>query len=309
MKSSKAVLIVLLISLGLTKFAEASAVANSCDTSVGKRGPARPADALSGDEFARKVRTLSDDEREAAIQHELLIGNVPEFIWHLVPITLSSRGVHGHDVNITLCVAPDYLAIGSEQDFMLMPMRLGTALLVANHYGFTLPTRKLVNVIYENAQVHFTPQPLLASDAMRSTAYYWHHNELVREQRLGLGLTEDALSAGQKKDLVLTNRLWSNPDRVAIYGWHQPNGKPIQPLSTVHGWRYADYSHGVRLISTAVLVDGKPQSIFDVLENPELAGLLSDEGVIARVRELTTVFAARSLDSSLASLPVVSNTL
>jgi hypothetical protein len=46
----------------------------------------------------------------------------------------------------------------------------------------------------------------------------------------------------------------------------------------VHGAGYADYSHGIRLVSQKVLMDGKLLSIFDVLKDPELASLLSDEG-------------------------------
>ncbi len=39
------------------------------------------------------------------------------------------------------------------------------------------------------------------------------------------------LIAGHKKDVVITNRLLTMPKRVAIYGWHRPNGSPIQPLA------------------------------------------------------------------------------
>ncbi len=63
--------------------------------------------------------------------------------------------------------------------------------------------------------------------------------------------------AGHKKDVVITNRLTREQGRIAIYGWHQPTGIPIQPLSTVHGAGYADYSHGIRLVSDVVLIDGK----------------------------------------------------
>ena len=40
-------------------------------------------------------------------------------------------------------------------------------------------------------------------------------------------------------------KLYEFPDRVAIYGWHRPDGRPIQPLSTVHGFRYADRNNFV----------------------------------------------------------------
>ena len=84
--------------------------------------------------------------------------------------------------------------------------------------------------------------------------------------------------AGHKKDVVLTNRLAAKADRIAIYGWHRDPGDPIQPLSTVHGARYADYSHGVRLVWNQVTIEGRQRSIYDVLHDPRLAPVLSYEG-------------------------------
>ena len=95
----------------------------------------------------------------------------------------------------------------------------------------------------------------------------------------------DALISGHKKDVVLTNRLARAGAKIAIYGWHRLSGTPIQPLSTVHSASYADYSHGIRLVSDIVLIDGEPWSIYRVLEDPWLARILSDEGPIPRVRE------------------------
>src|SRR5450759_5571870 len=115
------------------------------------------------------------------------------------------------------------------------------------------------------------PPPLPASSEMRSTDYSLRHNELVGAQRTALGVSLGELIAGDKKDLVLTNRLRSHLDRVAIYGWHSADGKPIQSLSTVHGWRYADYSHGARLISTRGFVNGISRSIFDAMQDIQLA--------------------------------------
>ena len=88
------------------------------------------------------------------------------------------------------------------------------------------------------------------------------------------------LVAGHKKDIVTTNRLKEKPNRVAIYGWHKLDGKPIQPLTIVHGDTYVDYSHGVRLVAREVLLDGRAAQIEDVLRDPALAPLLSAEGPI-----------------------------
>jgi hypothetical protein len=66
--------------------------------------------------------------------------------------------------------------------------------------------------------------------------------------------------------------------RVALYGWHDLNGAPIQPLSTRHGEHYLDYSHGLRLVSELMLVNGRVMDVHDVVENTRLAPLVSREG-------------------------------
>ena len=248
--------------------------------------PQRAAQAQGASEFVAAVAGLGDHERDRAIRSELLAGNVPGFLRHLMPATLSVRGPGGLPLRLTLCVLPDYLGVGSDSDYLLVPMGLKTALTVASRFGFTLPTRRIVDLIYRQASVHLRPEPLPASDEMRSIAYLQRHDALVEEQRAALGAEPGALTAGHKKDLVLSAQLWSQPGRVAIYGWQRADGAPIQPLSTVHGAAYADYSHGVRLVSQIVYLNGKPESIFDVLADPGLAPLLSDEGPLPRAAEL-----------------------
>jgi hypothetical protein len=125
-----------------------------------------------------------------------------------------------------------------------------------------------------------------ASPEMSSTQYYTQHNRLIAWQRSSIGGLLGALISGHKKDLVLTGRLVLSASRVAIYGWHRASGIPIQPLSSVHGATYADYSHGVRLVSETMLIDGEPRSIYDVLADPQLCRLLSDEGPLTRTWQI-----------------------
>ncbi len=80
----------------------------------------------------------------------------------------------------------------------------------------------------------------------------------------------------------MSNRLAEKSNRVAIYGWHLLDGKQIQPLTIVHVDWYVDYSHGVRLMKRAVMVDGKVQDVRQVLQSPSLSPLLSDEGPLLR---------------------------
>lgn len=284
--------ILLAIGLCWPSVLSASPGPQQCNPALMKDIPPRSPAAAGGSVFARQIDVIDGSEREAAIERELLAGNMPSFLRRLAPVRLTRTLPSGRSVDITVCVLPDYLAVGSNRDFLFVPMRLSTALSIGRRYGFTLPTAKLVDSIYAQSAVRLLPQPLPAGDQMRSTAYYWRHNELIGEQRASRGLALGMLTAGHKKDLVLTNRLWTHNDRVAIYGWERSDGSPIQPLSTVHGARYADYSHGVRLVSATAYVNGEPRPLFQILADPELAPLLSDEGPIARPADLIVTLSA-----------------
>jgi hypothetical protein len=268
--------------------ARADAPAGPCAPALAERIPQRSVAAPGVRALLGGLFGLEGEGREAVLREQLLSGNIPDFLRRLRPVIFESV-VGGRKVTVTLCVAPDYLAIGSDQEFLRVPLGLPAALLVAERFGFLLPTRRMVDAIYAQAQVHLTPQPLPAGASMRSTGFLQLHDLLVQAQRALLGLGADeltGLTSGHKKDLVLTNRLRSEPGRVAIYGWHRGEGAPIQPLSTVHGSRYVDYSHGVRLVSSTAWVDGEPRSLAALLEDPVLAPMLSDEGAIPRVAAL-----------------------
>ena len=254
-----------------------------------KKIPARSSSAMSGTEFAQSISPMSGSKREEAILAQIMAGNLPDFVRNLKPVQFTERLDDGQITTATIFVTPDYLAIGSDDDFLSIPMNLYTAIQVGLNFGFALPTRKMVDAIYSQSCFHLKPEPMTSSPQMRSTQYYVEHNRKIREQRLSLGCSLDTLISGSKKDVVLTNRLSRAVGRIAIYGWHRYPGAPIQPLSTVHGAGYVDYSHGIRLVSDVVLVDGEPRSVYDVLEHPRLAKVLSDEGAIPKVRQLMTI--------------------
>jgi hypothetical protein len=221
-------------------------------------------------------------QRERAVHDEILRGNVPSFLRQLVPVQLAVTQ-NGRPVDATLFVMPDYLAIGSDADYIRMPMNLETATDLAAQFGFVLPTRKIVNAIYEQSGHHFVPEPLTPGPQMTSTDYYVRHNDLIERQAQAESVRPGELVSGHKKDVVLTNLLARTPGRIAIYGWHRASGTPIQPLSTVHGACYEDYSHGIRFVSERAIVDGDVRRVEDLLQDPTTASLLSDEGPIRAV--------------------------
>jgi len=242
--------------------------------------PPRALQALTGSQFADSVANVDRQQRERAILGQFFEGNLPGFLRKLAPVKLSYRLDSGKTLAATIFVLPEYLAIGSDSDFLRIPMNLHTAVAIANRFGFVLPTKKMVDAIYVQSTCRFTPQPLPAGPQMMSTEYYQVHNAMIDQQSQTRDFPFGALSSGHKKDVVITNRLTKRPGQIAIYGWHRGAGAPIQPLSTVHGAGYADYSHGIRLVGRMAMIDGALRSVHDVLRDSVLANVLSDEGAI-----------------------------
>lgn len=251
----------------------------ACNLNLAKTFPKRNVRSESGSSFVEAIRPVSGARRDELVTKEVLDGNVPGFIRTLTPVTLSGK-LGGETVNVTICVTPDYLSIGDDRDFVRVPVGLPAAARIASGLGFFLPTTKMVDAIYLQATVKLAPQPMPPTSQMQSTDYFWAHNRTVDDGRARAQAALGDLTAGQKKDIVLTNRLRSKQGRVAIYGWHRKNGRPIQPLSTVHGAEYADYSHGVRLVSSKAFVNGQPRNLGDILQDPQLSQIVSSEGPI-----------------------------
>jgi len=254
---------------------------DSCARSLTRQIPRRAGNAASGRAVLAALDGVGGSTRDSALARELASGNLPDFLRRLVPVSVTGNA-GGAPVRITVCVMPDYLAVGSDRDYVRVPLGLPAAAAVADRFGFMLPTTELVDVIYREAGLRLPPRPMTPGAAMTSTAYMVQHNATIEGQRQQATNSLGLLMAGHKKDLVVSNRLWRNPGRVAIYGWHQPNGRAIQPLSTVHGAEYADYSHGVRLVARTAYLNGRAIDLEDLLADATYAGLLSDEGPISR---------------------------
>lgn len=241
--------------------------------------PARPAKALTGSRFQQQVANLSRDQREAAILREITSGNVPDFLRRLKPIRVEATDEAGAKHVATYFVMPDYLAIGTDEDFFRVPITPATSTALADQFEASLITAKVSDDVFAAAQVKLDPKPLTKD--RDTVATFWQHHQLIEEQLRGK--PRGQLVAGIKKDVVLTNRLKEMPHKVAIYGWHYPDGRPIQSLYVGHVDWYVDYSHGVRLMSQQILVDGLALKVADVLKDPRLCSLLSNEGPIDAV--------------------------
>ena len=219
------------------------------------------------------VADLSVADREAILLKEIAAGNLPEFLRVFKSVRVEAMDSAGLHHTAVFEVMPDYLAVGSDSDFVRTPLTPMTALAIASGFGCTLPTRKMVDAVYTHSDVKLEPRPL--TESREAVKTFLQHNAILETQRAGkpLGL----LVAGIKKDVVQSVRLLEKPNRVAIYGWHKLDGSPIQPLTIVHRDTYVDYSHGIRLVRQNMLVDGKPTTVAAVLADPKLKVLITDE--------------------------------
>jgi hypothetical protein len=177
---------------------------------------------------------------------------------------------------------PDYLCIGTDSDYVRVPMQPLNAQAVADALNCLLPTTKIVDLIWSAAVNKLMPLPWGPpyDASMMSTSRISVHNSRISAQLAKSNLDATALTAGHKKDVVITTKLVKQPKQVAIYGWTQLNGKPIQPLYLGHESSYADYSHGIRLLSRRCEIDGIEDDLFRVLSDPELCSSVSSEGTV-----------------------------
>ena len=245
----------------------------SCNSSARLTLPKRNNASLTGNEFYKNVLTHSLQERENLAKAEILNGNVPDFLRKMVRVNTSIITSEGKTIHASYYVSTDYLSIGSNGDFARIPLTPLAAQLIADSLHCFLPTRKMVNDIYKASKVKLEPVPMYIFRDSAITMY--QHNLIIEGQRKG----QKGLISGIKKDVVISGKISRDPkpNRVAIYGWHKLDGKPIQPLYTGHVDWYVDYSHGIRLVHRTIYVNKKPMDYIDVLKDPVLRGLLCDE--------------------------------
>lgn len=236
---------------------------------------------VSGTDFFRTITGMDTHRRDSLAMLCLLGGNFPNFLRQLEPVTVA--GAHpqtGQQNSITFWVTPDYLSIGTDNDWVRMPLSPKAAQAVADSLDCFLPTATMVDEIYRAATVKLPPVPLYAF--RDSTPVLLHHHLIIEGQRQG----RKGLIAGIKKDVVLTEKLSGHPNKVAIYGWHKPEGRPIQPLYTGHVDWYVDYSHGIRLVSRRLLVNGQWMDYTNVWADDGLRYLLcgAEKATVTRYR-------------------------
>lgn len=229
---------------------------------------------MTGSGFYKLSAAFQWRQRDSLALQELSKGNIPDFLRKLVSITVEIDDTStGKKIRATYYVTPDYLAIGNNEDWARINITPMAGQKFANLVNCFLPTRKMVDDIYKAAAVKLEPVPMYAY--RDSTPTMWQHHLIIEGQRQG----RSGLIAGIKKDVVISGKISRDqrPDRVAIYGWHKPDGKPIQPLYTGHINWWVDYSQGIRLVWRKIKIGKEWMDYTEVLKHPLYRQLICDE--------------------------------
>jgi hypothetical protein len=248
---------------------------------------------LSAIECIASFQNFSHPARENYATKLFLEGNIPERLKQLqkVSIIFPNKISIGRSVTqtLTLFVTNDYLSLGTNEDFLRFPLNPLNAQKICDAWNCSLPTDKIVTIVW-NASNKLPPQPWGPpyNDEMLSLKRYVEHDKRVNATISKLKYDYADLLAGHKKDVILSNRLQHRQKQVAIFGWHQANGKPIQTTSLIHENTYSDYAHGVRLVSNVCFIDNDEYHLHDILKHPELHKLLSSEGIMQVLRQPQT---------------------
>ena len=227
----------------------------------------------TGSGFYRQAALYGWQQRDSLALLMFETGQIPQRFLKLIPITSRMIDSSGKIWKARLHITQDYFMVGTRRDFARVPITPMAAQQIADRTRTALPTRKVVDLIHAQARVKLEPVPLFAY--RDSTVIMRHHDLIIEGQRKG----KNGLISGIKKDVVLSSRdAWKGRShRVAIYGWHKSDGKPIQPLYTGHIDWYVDYSHGIRLVDRKVKVNGRRMDYLELLNHRTLRGLVTDE--------------------------------
>lgn len=240
--------------------------------------------------------TTRSQRREREFYDLVVSGYTP--LWNLTwwPLEFLAPDAEGRERVVHCWVRPDYLSIGTDDQWVYVSCGAITAEAIGKTFGAALPTRALVKRIYAAA-----PQKLVAEpwgppyDAtMMATSRLVAQARKIRRQFDARKFSRGVLTEGHLKSVVVGQGIAKNSGQtVGIFGWFRSDGSVIQgPETNFHSHEvvYCDYSHGIRFVKEEVKIDGQADSYSRVLLDPLLACLFSDEqnlgGVLAPPRYL-----------------------
>lgn len=255
--------------------------------------PERPSNAITGSQFMQEMQKLGNmnykgtqAKMERLVEAEIAKGNIPSFCRPENMKTMTMEGQDGTKVQFK--AALDYLAIGSDNDYVRVPITPILAQTLSEKYGWGMPTRAMAHSIHDQADIKLMGVGLVNSEEdelqMQGIGFIQKHNSKI-EKQLGPAGTErlrsgKSLVAGHKKDVIISRYVIDNPNGAMDYSGLYTDGRnPVQD-NPAHEWTYRDYSHGFRPIGGNVIIaypDGTTQTMkyYDAIKNAKIAKVLN----------------------------------
>ena len=181
---------------------------------------------------------------------------------------------------------------------------------IADILDVSLPTAKISDIIFDNADIILTPNTrTITSSTEAMIEYSQLLDEQIADECTKLGISEFTLAATLGKDWCLDNK--ANSTHGVNYGWNIKSVsnswkcipiypccslmkdpvtciyyKVIQQPSNWHNLDQDDYSQKARYIKKNIcILDEETTNLSYILTTPELASLLSYDGVIKNLRQ------------------------
>ena len=240
---------------------------------------------LSGSDLMTQYEQIADPTaRHMFVLRQVAARNMPASTLSFVPIKVT--GQKGTEVEFQ--VSPHPLRIGTDQDWIEVPLDGPHALAAAELVGCTLPTAWMamqtdLMAKKTRGMVHFFDAleitNLMKIDwnpekpdgaLLRSPELFERRSELLRAWLTENKFEDQWLIGGYYKDIIqpsatgAANRLWS-------YGGYDDQGNLIQPVGWMHTSNYFDYVTLPRFVKPWLKVNGQIVSISDFTDNAAYA--------------------------------------
>ena len=187
----------------------------------------------TGTGFYKTVAAWKWTARDSLAVQEILAGNIPSFLKKFVAVTSTIQDSTGISHQAVFYVSPDYLSIGTDEDWTRIPLTPMAAQKIADSFHCFLPTSKMVDLIYQQASLKLEPVPMYAF--RDSSVTMWQHHLIIEGQRKG----RKGLIAGIKKDVVLARSSASDRscDSCRARGTWRPRAVPTRCRPSIRSFR------------------------------------------------------------------------
>jgi hypothetical protein len=250
--------------------------------------------------IASDKRPADWQKREDAMVEQLLAGNIPSWLQQWVTVRVS---LNDASPDVTVRVLPDYLCVGTDDNYRHLPLDQQSAQRVADAFTAILPTAKICHAVWRRTPweraIDAITLPTIRKKAGRnfdqnSTAAYDAHSLAIQDEMKRKGITPGQLVAGHKKDVVLAAVAKQMPDMITFHGFYfgkypaEPcyeagntpgpscNREMPTPAHPEGRGHFSDYSQGVRLVHPQMKIDGTMHLVSDVLKDTKLSKLIAE---------------------------------